>query len=366
MNIEQQVWGFTAEPEGGKPVILYTMTNAGGATVRLTNYGAAIVGITVPDNKGQLADVVLGYDKWQSYVADGPAMGKSVGRYANRIAKGSFELDGKKYRLAVNNGPNHLHGGPTGFQNRLWESRVEGDRVVFSYLSEENEENYPGAVYVEACYDWNDDNELEVTYYARLTEESEARATPINLTNHVYFNLKGHDQGLIHDHYLEINASHFLPTDDTAIPTGHLQPVEGTPMDFVTRPRLIGERIGEDFDQLAFGKGYDHCWVIDNYAQNSVVGSAPILPAAKLYHPETGRYVEVSTTQPGIQIYTGNWLSGCPISKTEGYYYEDRSGVAMECQAFPDTPNQSTFPQATLRGGEVYEQHIVYRFGTIR
>lgn len=373
-EITQQVWGFTPASAtgegGGEPVILYTMTNANGATVQLTNYGAAIVGITVPDRGGRMDDVVLGYGKWQSYVADGPAMGKSVGRYANRIAKGSFTLDGTTRRLAINNGPNHLHGGPTGFANRLWEGRVEGDRVVFGYHSADGEEGYPGALYVEACYDWDDDNALEITYYGRLLDEknAETEATVINLTNHVYFNLDGHDKGSVLGHRLTLHASNYLPTDETAIPLAVPQSpavVEGTPMDFRT-PHTLGERIGDtSFQQLVWGKGYDHCWAIDGYpAVDSVLKNNTLLPAAELYSEASGRFVKVSTTQPGIQIYTGNWLSGCPESKTAGHSYSDRDGVAMECQAFPDSPNRADFPSVVLRPGETYEQHIVYEFGT--
>ncbi len=367
-EITQQVWGFTPESSagggesgGGEPVILYTMTNAAGAQVKLTNYGAAIVGVTVPDREGRMEDVVLGYGRWQSYVADGPAMGKSVGRYANRIAKGSFALDGATYRLAINNGPNHLHGGPTGFANRLWEGRVEGDRVVFGYRSAAGEEGYPGDLYVEACYDWGDDNRLEITYYARLDEDAAASSTIVNLTNHVYFNLNGHDAGSVLEHTLTLNASRYLPTDRTAIPLPQGEApalVEGTPMDFRSAHK-IGERIGDtSFQQLEWGKGYDHCWVIDPGLTDGVRA------VAELYSEESGRFVEVATTQPGIQIYTGNWLAGSPESKMAGHFYADRDGVAMECQAFPDSPNRRDFPSVVLRAGETYEQHIVYRFGT--
>lgn len=363
-EITQQVWGFTPESTtgegGGEPVILYTMTNANGATVQLTNYGAAIVGVTVPDRMGKMADVVLGYGKWQSYIADGPAMGKSVGRYANRIAKGSFLLEGKTYKLAVNNGPNHLHGGPTGFANRLWEGRVEGDRVVFGYHSADGEEGYPGALYVEACYDWDDDNTLEITYYARLDGDS-STPTVVNLTNHVYFNLNGHDTGSVLGHTLTLKASQYLPTDETAIPLAAPQApttVVGTPMDFRT-PTMLGERIHDtSFQQLVWGKGYDHCWVIDPGASDGTT------TVAELYSEESGRFVKVSTTQPGIQIYTGNWLAGSPESKTAGHFYADRDGVAMECQAFPNSPNRTEFPSVVLRPGETYEQHIAYEFGT--
>lgn len=374
MQIEQQVWGFTPESasgNGGMPVILYTMTNEHGAKVQLTNYGAAIVGITVPDRDGNLADVALGYEKWESYVNDGPAMGKSVGRYANRIAKGAFTLNGTEYRLAVNNGPNHLHGGPTGFQNRLWEGRVEGDRVVFGYKSENGEEGYPGELYVEACYDWDNEDRLEITYYARVIADTPdaPKETVVNLTNHVYFNLNGHNQGDILDHVLTLHATTYLPTDDTSIPTAKAPAdVEGTPMDF-REPHVIRERIDYKFDQLIWGKGYDHCWVVDNYPTDSdnirvpVKESKTLLAAGELYSPDSGRYVKVETTQPGIQVYTGNWLSGCPTGKG-GWKYEDRFGVALECQAWPDTPNRADFPGVALKEGEVYEQHIVYQFGS--
>lgn len=347
MEVTQNIWGMTPQ---GEPIIRYTMTNSLGASVSLTNYGATILSIIVPDRDGKLSDVALGYGEWQDYVADGPACGKSVGRYANRIAKGRFSLEGKEYRLAVNNGPNHLHGGPTGFQNRVWESRVETNRVVFSYMSTAGEEGYPGELNVEACYDWDDDCNLEITYFAK----SDA-TTIVNLTNHVYFNLKGDGVGIIHDHYLQLAASRFLPTDSTAIPTGELESVRSTPMDF-TEAHLIGERIEEDYIHLKYGKGYDHCWAIDGYEKGRLSS------AGELYEPVSGRTVHVSTTQPGIQIYTGNWLSGSPKSKS-GVDYVDRSGVAMECQAFPDSPNKPQFPSVVLTPDQTYEEHIVYSFG---
>ncbi len=352
MQIEQYVWGLTPE---GMPVILYTMTNQQGAYVKLTNLGAAIVAVGVPDKHGKIDDVALGYEEWSSYQGDGAAMGKSVGRYANRIARGRFTLDGADYHLAVNNGPNHLHGGPTGFANRLWEARVETDRVVFAYQSPDGEENYPGDLNVEACYDWGDDNALIITYYGRV----DGKATILNLTNHVYFNLKGDGQGDILDHTLQLNASHFLPTDPTAIPTGELQPVEGTPMDFRT-PHLIGQRIEQPYEHLTIGKGYDHCWAIDGWTPGQLTAAGTLSEAS------TGRKIEILTTQPGIQIYTGNWLAGSPAGK-HGQQYIDRSGVALECQLFPDTPNKPQFPGngAVLRPGETYKQQIVYKFSLL-
>lgn len=346
IDIEQQVWGMTSE---GVAVILYTMTNKHGEYVKLTNLGATIVAIGVRDKTGAVGDVALGYADWQSYMNDGPAMGKSVGRYANRIARGKFTLNGKDYRLAVNNGPNHLHGGPTGFQNRVWDCRVEGNRVVFAYLSAANEEGYPGELGCEACYDWDDDANLEITYFAKSDAD-----TICNLTNHVYFNLKGDGVGTIEDHVLQLNATKYLPTDSTSIPTGDLAEVSGTPMDFV-KPHVIGSRIEDDFEALKFGKGYDHCWAIDGYEKGKLT------LAGVLSDPNSGRRVEVKTTQPGVQIYTGNWLSGSPLNRNSEEYV-DRSGVAIECQAFPDTPNKANFPSCVLKATEVYQQHIIYSF----
>lgn len=336
---------MTAE---GEPVILYTMTNASGAWVKLTNLGATVVGVGAPDKDGAIADVVLGYKEWQSYQGDGAAMGKSVGRYANRIARGKFTLDGEDYRLAINNGPNALHGGPTGFQNRLWASRVEGNRVVFNYVSAPGEEGYPSELGAEACYDWDDDCNLEITYHA-----STDGATIVNLTNHLYFNLKGEGNGIIEDHQLQLACEKWLPTDQTQIPTGEFADVEGTPMDF-RQSTVIGSRIEDDFEALKIGKGYDHCWAIDGWEKGK------LCYAGELYEPKSGRAVEVRTTQAGIQIYTGNWLDGSPMGKTNEYL--DRSGVAMECQAFPDSPNKENFPSVVLCKGEVYEQHIIYSF----
>lgn len=348
MEIKQLIWGISPE---GEPIIRYTMTNARGESVELTNYGAAVVAVNVLDKNGAIGDVALGYNQWQDYVSDGPAAGKSVGRYANRIARARFSLDGKEYRLAVNNGPNHLHGGPTGFMNRVWGARVEGNRVVFSYTSAAGEEGYPGELYVEACYDWDDSANLEITYYARSDSK-----TIVNLTNHVYFNLKGDGQGTIEDHILTLNASKWLPTDNTSIPTAEAPAsVDGTPFDFRT-PHTIGERIETDCDGIKFGKGYDHCWAIDDWAADG-----RLRPAAELYSPQSGRVVLVSTTQPGIQVYTGNWLEGSPMGKNGAY--QDRSAVALECQAFPDSPNRADFPSTVLEAGDSYKQVIIYSFG---
>ncbi len=347
MDIEQKVAGFTPE---GDAVVIYTMRNSKGYEVELCNMGAAIVGIRVPDREGRIDDVALGYENRMDYVTEGPCMGKVPGRYANRIAKGHFELDGKEYHLAINNGPNALHGGPTGFHKSLWEGRVEENRVVFAIDSPDGHEGYPSDLYVEAVYDWDDDNRLELTLLAQTNG-----ATVINLTNHAYFNLAGAGNGDIKGHTLRLNASNYLPTDQTLVPTGELRSVEGTPMDFRTA-KAIGRDMEEQFDALLFGKGYDNCWPIDGYSEGKVQ------EAALLTDPTSGRTLRVLTDQPAVQVYTGNWLSGCPMGKG-GKRYGDYSGVAIECQGYPDAPNKPHFPSQVLRKGERYERHIVFCFG---
>ena len=348
MEITKELWGKTP---CGKDINLYTLTNAKGAYVKLSEVGAAIVSVVVPDKDGNMADVVLGYPDPMSYFADGPCAGKVPGRFANRIAKGHFTLDGVEYTLPVNNGPNHLHGGPEGFQNKVWESREHEGGVEFMYFSENGEQGYPGAVKAVARYEWTDDCELRLT----LTAESDA-PTVINLTNHAYFNLNGEGSGSVLGHTLKLNASEYLPTDDTLIPLGESAPVAGTPMDFVNE-KPLGQDIKADFPALNYGKGYDNCWVID--------GAEPgqLQACAELYSPESGRLLEVFTTQPGVQIYTGNWLAGSPEGKC-GRSYNDYDGVAIECQNFPDSPNKADFPSPVLRPGEVYEQAIIFAFGT--
>lgn len=347
MKLTKELWGKST---CGKEIYLYTLTNENGAYVQLSSIGAGIVSIVVPDKDGKLADVVLGYPEAASYFGDGPCAGKVPGRYANRIALGKFSLDGAEYTLPVNNGPNHLHGGPDGFQNKVWESRELDGAVEFLYYSEDGEMGYPGALKAVARYDWTEDNELRLT----LTAEADA-PTVLNLTNHAYFNLNGEGNGDILGHVLRLNASEYLPTSDSLIPAGESEPVAGTPMDFVT-DKVIGAEIKADFPALNYGKGYDNCWVIDGYEPGQ------IQEAAELYSPESGRVLSVYTTQPGVQIYTGNWLSGCPAGKN-GHVYEDYTGVAIECQNFPDAPNKPDYPSAVLRPGEVYEQAIIFAFG---
>lgn len=317
----------------------------------LSSLGAGIVSVIVPDRQGRMADVTIGYRNPADYLSDGPCAGKIPGRYANRIARGRFTIDGTEYQLAINNGPNALHGGPTGFQNRIWDSRENGDRrVIFTYHSADGEEGYPGNLTVTAAYTWDDDNTLTLDLRAETD-----KATVINLTNHAYFNLSGHDSGSVLDHELLLYASRYLPTDETLIPTGEMAPVAGTPMDF-TAPKAIGRDIKEDFPALRYGKGYDNCWVIDSHTPGEG------RPAAQLRDPRSGRTLDIWTTQPAVQVYTGNWLDGCPTSKS-GHEYRDYDAVAIECQAMPDAPNQASFPSAILRPGEEYRQTIKFKFG---
>lgn len=328
----------------------YTLTNASGASVTLSSLGAAIVSINVPDRDGKLDDVVIGYDNDDAYIGDGPCAGKCPGRYANRIAKGRFTLDGKEYTLPVNNGPNHLHGGPEGFQNRIWESRQTGPlSVEFLYFAEDGEMGYPGALKVVARYDWSEDNELRLAFTAQCDAP-----THVNLTNHAYFNLDGHGSGSVLGHTLKLNASEYLPTDDTLIPTGESEAVAGTPMDFINA-KPLGRDIKADFPALNYGKGYDACWLIDGYTEGQ------LQDAAELHAEKSGRVLKVCTTQPGIQVYTGNWLEGCPTGKG-GAVYHDYCAVALECQHFPDSPNHPDYPSTVLRPGEVFSQAIIFAF----
>ena len=308
-------------PEG-EAIIRYTLRNDSGAEVQLTNYGAAIVSVKMPDREGRMADVALGYKHPEGYFFDGAASGKSVGRCANRIAFGQMTVEGKEYRLEVNNGVNHLHGGTKNFAKRIWESRVETNRVVMSLVSEDGDQGYPGELCVEAVFDFDDDNALEITYLARTD-----KTTVVNLTNHVYFNLAGEGSGSVLDHELRLNSSKILEMNERQIPTG-------------------------DF------KGYDHPFVVDGWKPN-ILGEV-----GTLREPRSGRSVTVLSSQPSVMIYTGNWLAGgCPETKSGGRY-ADYDGVAMECQNYPDAVNHPEFPSPLLRPGETYCQKIVFRFGT--
>lgn len=333
---------------------LFTLTNASGAKVTLSTLGAGIVEVHVPDRDGRLDDVVLGYADPMDYMADGPCAGKCPGRYANRIARGHLVVDGVTYSLPINNGPNHLHGGPEGFQNRFWKvDEVTDNTVKMSYTAEDGEQGYPGAVEVSASYEWTDDNELRLTLEAKALD----KATVINLTNHAYWNLSGHDSGSVLDHEMKLGASRYLPTDETLIPTGEKADVAGTPMDF-TAPKALGADINVDFPALKYGKGYDNCWLIDDY-EPGVMRTAAVLT-----DPKSGRVLTVLTDQPAAQVYTGNWLAGSPLNKS-GRSYDDYDGVAIECQDCPDAPNQPGLPSTLLRPGQTYSRHITFKFSTL-
>ena len=330
-------------------VAVYTLTNKSGASVTLSEIGAGIVKVIVPDRDGKLADVVLGYDNIEDYFYDGPCAGKIPGRYANRIAKGQFTLDGKSYQLAINNGPNALHGGPEGFSHKIWDSRLEGDTVIFELTSPDGDENYPGTLKATAEYSWSEKNELKIELKA-VTDKK----TIVNLTNHAYWNLEGEDSGTALDHIMQLACSRYLPTDDTLIPTGEMAPVAGTPMDF-TKPKAVGKEIKADFPALNYGKGYDNCWAVDD-------ADGTLHTVAVLKAPCSGRVLEVATTQPAAQVYTGNWLEGLPINKGSKRTYHDYEGVAIECQGMPDAPNHPNFPSQVLDRGETYHHAIVFTF----
>lgn len=343
MKIENRV---VNSPKG--EITIYKLINENGASVEISTLGAGIVSICVPDKNGNLADVVLGYVNPTDYIYDGPCAGKVPGRYANRIAKGKFTVNGKEYNLAINNGPNALHGGPEGYQNQIWNSKIDGNSVVLTHFSPDGDEGYPGNLIVSAKYTWTDANEL--TLELQATSDAD---TVINLTNHAYFNLSGEGSGSVLEHKLKLEAHKYLPTDDTLIPTGAFDEVEGTPMNFISEKRL-GDEIKNDFPALKYGKGYDNCWVIDNWDGN-------IKDVAVLSDEKSGRVLTVATNQPAIQVYTGNWLEGCPVSKS-GLQYHDYDGVALECQGMPDAPNKPQFPSQLLKAGDIYKRTIIFKF----
>lgn len=332
----------------------------------LSERGAGIVSVVVPDRNGVMGDVVLGYKDEESYLNDGPCMGKIPGRYANRIADGRFCLDGKWFDLVKNHPEYQLHGGPDGFANRLWKVLRSSERqVLFALDSPDGDQGYPGNMHVEALYSWEDDNSLRL----ELTATTDA-PTVINLTNHTYWNLDGEDSGSIFNHVLKLNASRWLVTSEALIPTGEFAPVEDTPMDFRTA-KPIGRDIKADFPTLKYGKGYDNCWVIDEEQDmgnpdTDEPGKEPVRkmsglkPAAELSSAVSGRRLEVWTDQPGVQVYTGNWLDGSPVSKS-GRSYHDYDGVAIECQDLPDAPNHPAFPSTELRPGQTWLRTILFK-----
>jgi aldose 1-epimerase len=348
---------MTKEPFGkladGTPVDLFTLANSKGFEARITNYGGILVSLKTPDKTGKLEDVVLGYDDLDGYLKKNPFFGTLTGRYANRIGKGQFTLNGQTYKLFVNNGPNSLHGGKVGFDKKVWTAKeqLKPDAVglELTYVSKDGEEGYPGTLTSTVTYWVNNNNELRIEYLATTDKD-----TVLNLTNHSYFNLAGAGNGDILQHVITLNADRFTPVDETLIPTGELKPVAGTPLDF-TKPTAIGARIDDAKDQqMVFGKGYDH-----NFVVNGTPGQ--LRPAAKVSEPTSGRVLEVLTTEPGVQFYTGNFLDGT-IKGKGGKVYPRRSGFCLETQHFPDSPNKPNFPTTVLKPGEQFKSTTVFKF----
>lgn len=334
----------------GKETMLCVLTNKKGAELTITNYGAKIVSLMVPDRSGKLTDVVTGHNSIHEYlVSEEPYFGAICGRYANRIAKGKFTLDGATYQLPINNGPNSLHGGIEGFNAKVWDvKQIDGQTVELTYVSPDGEEGYPGTLTVTVTYSLSDNNEVKI-YYKAETD----KPTVLNLTNHSYFNLSGAGDPYIGDHILTIDADYYLPTDETAIPYGAPEKVEGTPMDFRS-PTEIGLRINDNFQQLIFGKGYDHTYVLNKKEDE-------LSFCARCESPKTGIVMETYTTQPGVQLYTSNWTTGNFIAKN-GQRYPERCAFCLETQHFPDSPNNPEYPSAVLRPGEVFESKTIYKF----
>jgi len=339
----------------GKKVSLYTLKNKKGMVVQLTNFGAKIVSIFVPDRAGNFADIMQGYETLEEWLKGMPYFGAICGRYANRIANGKFTINGKTYHLPINNGPNSLHGGPEGFNNQVFDAEAvvvkDGkSSIKMSYTSKDGEEGYPGNLDFSVTYTLTDDNELVLDYLGKTD-----KSTHVNICSHGFFNLAGCYNQDVTGHTMMINASKFTPVNENLIPTGELKSVEGTPMDF-RKPHVIGERIDADFDQLKYGAGYDHNWVLDKPLNQ--------LGLAAVYsEPISGRVMEVFTTQPGVQFYSANWHDGSDVGKG-GTAYTKRSAVCLEAQNYPDSPNQPGFPSTLLKPGETYKHSCIYKFST--
>ena len=341
----------------GKKIQLFTLTNNNGVTVEITNYGGKVVSIFVPDKNGIFKDVVLGFDHIDDYISGNPYFGALIGRFGNRIAKGKFSLEGKEYQLAQNNGENHLHGGIIGYNDVVWDFRFMEDknRLELTYLSKDGEENYPGNLSIKVIYDLTEENELKISYHATTDQ-----TTIINLTHHSFFNLAGEGNGDVLGHKLFIDADEFTPNDKESIPIGEIRSIENTPLDF-RKFAPIGERIDGDDEQLQFGNeqvyfgnGYDHNYVLKNKKKDIVL-------AAAVHEPESGRYMEVFTDQPGMQFYSGNFLDNTDIGKG-GKKYPRRSAFCLETQHFPDSPNQPIFPSTILKPNQEYAYTCIYKF----
>ena len=337
----------------GKETALFILKNKKGSEVAITNYGGAICSIMVPDKNGNYANVIQGHDSIDNLLnSPEPFLSTLVGRYGNRICKGKFTLEGKEYSLAINNGPNHLHGGPTGCHARVWDAeQKDAQTLVLRYTFADGEEGFPGKLDMEVVYSFTDDNELVIDYKGETD-----KTTIVNMTNHGFFSLTGiaNPTPTIDDLMCEINADFYIPIDDTSIPLGEVAPVKGTPFDF-TVAKPVGRDIDSDHIQTKHGAGYDHCWVLNK----KEVGELSY--AAKIYEPNTGRTMEVYTTEPGVQVYTDNWADG--YKGQHGATFPRRSGICFEAQHFPDSPNRQHFPSVVLKPGETYTQRTVYKFG---
>jgi aldose 1-epimerase len=349
--IKKEAFGVTRD---GEPIELYTLTNQRGMEVCAMTYGGTIVSLRVPDKNGQFADVALGFNNLDGYLSSNDYLGAIIGRYGNLIANAGFTLDGKEYVLAENYGSNSLHGGFKGFDKVVWHAvpveKAGEVGLILKYTSADGEECYPGTLHVTVTYTLNENNELTISYHAATD-----KATPINLTNHSYFNLAGEGNGDILEHVLMLNADHFTPINQALLPTGEIASVKGTPLDF-TQPTAIGARISSKYEQLVLGHGYDHNFVINRR------GSGLTL-AARVYEPTTGRVMEVYTTEPGVQLYTSNFMDATVTGK-RGHMYKRRPAFCLETQHYPDSPNQPSFPSTILRPGETYQSTTVYRFCT--
>jgi aldose 1-epimerase len=350
-GLKMESFGKTAD---GQQVQLFTLTNKNGIEAKITNFGGIIVSLKTLDRKGQLTDIVLGYDNLEGYVGDTAFFGALIGRYGNRIAKGQFVLNGKTYQIPLNDGPNALHGGPNAFNKKVWTAKDISTHstpmLQLNYLSKDGENGFPGNLSVQVTYSLTSDNELRIDYAATTDKD-----TVLNLTNHSYFNLKGEGQGDILQHEVRLNANKFTPVDATLIPTGELKPVQGTPFDF-RKSTAIGARINMDDQQLKYGWGYDHNWVLNG------MGSGQLVMAARVHEATTGRVLEVLTDQPGVQFYSGNHMDGT-IRGKGGKIYPKRGGLCLETQHYPDSPNHPAFPSTELKPGQKFHSTTIYKFG---
>lgn len=349
--IEKKIFGTLPT---GEQVYSYTLKNKNGMEISIINYGATVVSLTAPDRNGKFEDVVLGYDSLEGYINDKSYFGSIVGRYGNRIGKGKFSIDGNNYQLTINDGENHLHGGINGYNKVFWNAEPaitdSSQSLKLTYVSPDSEQGYPGTVTLQVIYTLNNNNELQIDYTG-VTD----KPTILNPTHHSYFNLTGNPGNTILDHELTINAENFTPVGKGLITTGKLAKVENTPIDF-RKPEKIGLRINDDFEQLKFGKGYDHNWALDNY-------NGKVQTAVTLYDSTSGRLMEVLTDQPGMQFYSGNFLDGT-IKGKNNILYKLRTGLCLEAQGFPDSPNKPNFPSVRLNPGETYKQTTIYKFST--